>query len=317
MTINTSEWYARFASHEAAGHSAIYERLAMAVADSCDVIDRLDRLPEDKRQPNLLFACVRALGGPADGPGAFEQWVLEQWDPLAATMLKRRTQTNEPLRCATLLPFLAAIEGPVALIEVGASAGLCLYPDRWQYRYGDALVGDSTAPMLTCDVMGAFDVPARLPEVVWRAGLDLNPLNIDDPDDVAWLEALIWPEQTERRERLHQVITLAKREPARLVAGDLNDDLPALAAEAPHEASLVVFHSAVLTYVTPKERSRFVDQVTNLPGRWISNEGPGVLPDVAARIPAGKNDPRRRFLTAVDGVPVAWSGGHGQNIELI
>jgi len=101
------------------------------------------------------------------------------------------------------------------------------------------------------------------------------------------------------------------------VAGDLNDDLATLAAKAPSDATLVVFHSAVLTYITPEVRQRFVDQVTALPGHWISNEGPGVLPALTAQVPAGREDTQHRFLTALDGRPVAWSGGHGQSVELL
>ena len=38
----------------------------------------------------------------------------------------------------------------------------------------------------------------RLPELrlvsgVWRAGIDLNPLDVADPDDVHWLSCLVWP----------------------------------------------------------------------------------------------------------------------------
>ena len=50
-------------------------------------------------------------------------------------MLERRTQTNEPARCALMLPLLAALPQPLALLEVGASAGLCLLPDRYGYDY--------------------------------------------------------------------------------------------------------------------------------------------------------------------------------------
>lgn len=46
-----------------------------------------------------------------------------------------------------------------------------------------------------------------------------------------WLEVLIWPEQTERRRRLHDAITIAKSAPALLVPGDLNQDLATLAAK--------------------------------------------------------------------------------------
>ena len=49
-----------------------------------------------------------------------------------------------------------------------------------------------------------------------------------------------------------------------------------LATQAPEGVTLVVFHSAVLTYVTPEERQRFVRQVRNLPGHWISNEDHGL-----------------------------------------
>ena len=45
--------------------------------------------------------------------------------------------------------------------------------------------------------------------------------------------------------------------------------------------------------------------------RWISNEGRRVLPDVTgdAKVPSG------RFVTALDGVPVAWSHGHGHALD--
>ena len=317
MSIGTGEWYEGFAVCEAAGNSPTYERLAQGVAASAEIIERLDTLPEEKRQPNLLFASTRAMGGPVDSPDAFISWVLENWDALATTMRTRRTQTNEARRCATLLPFITSVEGPLALLEVGASAGLCLYPDRWQYRYADVRVGDPDAPLLTCDPVGAFTAPVRVPEVMWRAGLDLNPLDVTDTEDVRWLEALIWPEQVERRALLHEALAIAQDDPALLMAGDLNDDLTTLAAQAPSDATLVVFHSAVLTYVTPAQRRRFVDQVAALPGHWISNEGPGVLPAVTARIPDGRQYSQHRFLTALDGRPVAWSGGHGQSIELL
>ena len=317
MSTNTSEWYEAFAVREAAGHSPTYKRLANAVAASSEILARLDTLPEVKRQPNLLFASTRALGGPVDAPEPFSEWVLGNWDTLSTTMRTRLTQTNEARRSATLLPLLTSIEGPLALLEVGASAGLCLYPDRWRYRFDDTVIGEPDAPLLSCDPVGHFMAPAHLPQVIWRAGLDLNPLDVTDADDVRWLEALIWPEQIERREKLREAITIAQEDPALLVAGDLNDDLANLAEKAPRDATLVVFHSAVLTYVTPEERTRFVNQVMALPGHWISNEGAGVLPWVTEQVPAGREDTQHRFLTALDGKPVAWSGPHGQSIELL
>jgi len=63
--------------------------------------------------------------------------------------------------------------------------------------------------------------------------LDLNPLDVTDPADLAWLEALIWPEHAHRRARLRAAAVVAAAEPPRLVRGDLVEDLPALATQAP------------------------------------------------------------------------------------
>jgi hypothetical protein len=171
--------------------------------------------------------------------------------------------------------------------------------------------------VLDCAPVVDFAPPAGVPEVVWRAGVDLNPLDVTDDEDVRWLEALTWPEQHDRRERLRTAVEVAREEPATLVAGDLNEQLGPLAARAPAGATLVVFHSAVLAYVDPAGVDRFVRQVADLPGHWVSNEAPRVLPDVAATVPRGRENAGSRFLTALDGRAVAWAGPHGQSVELL
>ena len=117
--------------------------------------------------------------------------------------------------------------------------------------------------------------------MVWRAGIDLNPLDVRNPDDVAWLEALIWPEQDFRRERLRRAIAVAQADPPLLVAGDLNDQLLALAAQAPSDATLVVFHSAVMAYLDAEARDRFRATMARLAVErgchWLSNEGHTVI----------------------------------------
>ncbi|MBF9133545.1 DUF2332 domain-containing protein, partial [Plantactinospora sp. S1510] len=211
--------YADFAAREAHGVSPGYERLAHAVSRDDDILALLAALPPARRQPNLLFGVVRLLGGPIDDPTAFRGYTVANWPAIEAELRSRATQTNEAGRCAVLLPVLAALPQPLALIEVGASAGLCLYPDRYAYRYGGTSVG-SGEPVLECEATGMAP-PARVPEVVWRAGLDLNPLDVTDPADVAWLEALVWPEHTHRRARLRAAAAVAAADPPLLVRGDL------------------------------------------------------------------------------------------------
>ncbi|TDC57739.1 DUF2332 domain-containing protein [Micromonospora sp. KC207] len=316
--MDTARWYREFGKCEARGESPTYERLAHAVAGDRRLIALLDGLPEPKRQPNLLFGAVRHLGGPVDDPAAFRRWTAEHWAEVAATVRARRTQTNEAARCAVLLPLLARLPQPLALLEVGASAGLCLYPDAYRYRYRrcgapDYVVGPAGSPVeLACAVRGGGALPGRVPQVVWRAGLDLNPLDVTDADDLGWLTALVWPEQHERRARLAAAARIVRADPPLLRRGDLLTDLPALAAAAPPDATLVVFHSAVLAYVPADARARFVRTVTGLPGHWIANEAPGVLPGIAAAAPP---DDTTRFLLCLDGVPVAWAGPHGQALH--
>jgi hypothetical protein len=311
-------WYQRFADREARGQSAIYLEWALGVVKDDEVSKLIATLPTLKRQPNLIFACSRLLGAPEAEYSVWREWLIAHWDAVAAEALVRRTQTNEPRRCALMLPVLAGIPGPIALLEVGASAGLCLIPDRYSYSYGGHRVDPASGPspvLLECDVTGNPPLPTAMPDIVWRAGIDLNPLRLDDPAAVTWLETLIWPEQTQRRERIRAATQLLLQDPPRIIAGDAVDDLPALAAEAPSDATLVVQSSAAIVYLMPEARARWIDLVSAMDGHWIAHEGPGIVPTAAAEL-EGRTPPETgEFVLSVDGHAVAWTGGHGQRLD--
>ena len=134
LAARTAENYRAFAV-EARGRSPRYEELALAVAGDARLLEFLANLPTAKRQPNLLFAAARYLLGEPPDPAALRSLVSDRGGELAGVMLARRTQTNEPARCATLLPALALLPQPLAVVEVGASAGLTLLPDKYSYDY--------------------------------------------------------------------------------------------------------------------------------------------------------------------------------------
>ena len=305
--MSTAAMYAEFAVREARGVSPVYERLSLAASCNDDVLPLLDTLSPAERQPQLLFGVVRLLGGPVEDPAAFCNFLVTNWAAIKAQVHTRTVQTNEAGRCAALLPVLSALPQPLALLEVGASAGLCLYPDRYAYRYGEQTVGAGEL-VLDCATTGVA-VPGRVPEVVWRAGLDLNPLDVTDPADVAWLDALIWPEHAHRRARLRAAAVVAATEPPLLVRGDLVDDLPALAAQAPAGATLVVFHTSVMYQVPALRRDAFAEVVRALPGHWIANEAPDVLCHNGMPEPP---DGALYNVLALDGKPLAWTRSHGQ-----
>jgi hypothetical protein len=309
-------WYTTFATDEAHGRSEIYQRLALGIAGSEELLHFLLTLPRARRQPNLFLATVRHLRGVPESADRLVEIVREDHRRIRALMLSRTTQTNEPARCAVLLPLLAQLSQPLALLEVGASAGLCLLPDRYGYDYGGVKIAPAAAqaPIFRCRASGAVPLPGAVPRIVWRRGLDLNPIDLRSDEEVAWLETLVWPGQEERARGLQAAIDVARRETPEVVKGDLLSGLEGLMATAPGDATLVVFHTAVLTYVTPREsRDRFAESMMNSAAVWISNEAPGVFLSLAESAPPAPA--RGLFLLMRNGVPLAWTGPHGQSID--
>lgn len=310
-----SQAYANFAEQEAAARSPLYAEVCRGVAADTALLTKLAILPLEKQQPNLLLAAVKFHCGTAPDWPQFRERAETHWDSIVATITARRTQTNEPARCATLLPLLARLPQPLALLEVGASAGLCLLPDKYAYDYGGRRVSptndETNAPLFHCAVNDATPIPKSNIEIVWRAGLDLNPLDVSDDDDVRWLQALVWPGEGERGRLLEEALAVARRDPPRVVNGDLRRDLRALAAEAPKDATLVVFHTAVLAYVREAaDRNAFAETVKQLGAQWVSNESANLshVPDLTLRLWG-------RFLLSLNGIPQAYTEAHGTAID--
>ena len=312
-----AESYRRFASVEAAGRSWIYADIARRISRDERCLGFLATLPAEKRQPNLLFAAVQLCGGRITGWDRFRSVLAGRAEAVAAVMLARRTQTNIPARCALLMPVLAALPQPLALVEVGSSAGLCLYPDRYGYVYrgedGEHRIEPAPgAPTFHCTVGPGTPLPERPVEVVWRVGLDLHPLDVTDPDHVAWLDALVWPGEEHLGEQMHAAIAMARAEPARLVEGDLRTDLPALLAQAPPGATPVVFHTAVLAYLPdPADRARFAETVLASGATWLANEAPEVVPGLAPAEPLLPGE----LLLRRDGEPLAATDPHATSLR--
>lgn len=245
--------------------------------------------------PHRLAGYYPTLAGDAAGPmdadlyPAFAAFVDEHRDRLERLVATRATQTNEARRTVVTLPALGIVQresaAPLALLDVGASAGLTLLPDRYRFRIGDVPCGDPASPVvIECAVEGELrpPVPAGL-DVAWRIGLDLNPLDVRDPETRAWLRALVWPEHRDRLELLDAALAVARHDPPLVVRGDLVDDLAEVAAGAPTDAALAVSSTWVLAYLDPERRRAFVESLARLAGAaqrtvWlVAGEGESVL----------------------------------------
>jgi len=316
--------YRQFAGTECKGYSDLYYRLAISVSEDDEMAGFIADMPET--QPNLFLASIQLLTGPAGMPATGSElraFVKRRGSDVRAAMRARRTQTNEVGRCAVLLPALPP--GPLAPVEVGASAGLCLLFERYHYEFGSTRLGPvDSLVRLQCTTSGPVPLPPAVPRIVWRRGLDVRPIDVHDDDAVRWLLACVWPEHHERRRRLEGAIDTARADPPVIRAGDLVDDLPAVLAEAPDDIQLVVFHSAALSYVSRKRRQAFAGLLADASKRrdivWLANEAAGVVLELTAPAPSGSlrflvsrthfaNGQRRSELLALahpHGAELAW-----------
>lgn len=300
--------------------SPCYQAWASDIADDPEVLRLLSDLPPLKQQANLVFAAARRHGlhpGPYDDLRAL--LLGPEWPAVRETILARRTQTNEVARLAALTPALGMLgDGPLALVELGASAGLCLYPDRYDYRWdGAGELRGSGGPTLRLPVSGPVPVPAAHPRITARVGIDLNPLDVTDEDDMGWLLTLIWPGHDERRDRLAAAMEVTRAEPPRLLAGDMLDRLDeAIEIAAASGGTPVVHHSAAAAYLDEHDRVELENRMRTLvaAGRchWISLEGPRVIPSLAVAAPSPHE--ADHFCLAVDGRAVGWFQGHGATL---
>jgi Uncharacterized protein conserved in bacteria (DUF2332) len=153
------------------GRSQLYEDLGRAVAGDQPILAFLSKLPRAKQQPNLFFAAVRYVCGTPSGWKGFRDLFSDHRDQIQKVMLERRTQTNEPARCATVLPLFTLLPQPLALLELGASAGLCLIPDRYAYEYNHTVrippssEGRTAPPTFSCETNAETPLPRQNVEV--------------------------------------------------------------------------------------------------------------------------------------------------------
>ncbi len=281
-----SRRFACFAAELSKHHSLLYSRLAEGISDDPELLGLVSHAASGP-EPNLFLSAAHflLLGG-AEHPVAefypslssnprsgdpcadFRSFCLDHAEEIRETISTRRVQTNEVRRCALLLPAFELVaersEKPLALVEVGASAGLNLLFDRYAYDYGEGRrIGDPDSPVrISCQPHGDKEIPLPMqsPEVVSRVGLDLNPLDVRDPESARWLQALIWPEEyTHRAPLLERAIEVARSEPPALLRGDALESLPEVLEEISDGASVCVFHTFTVNQFSEESRTRFAD----------------------------------------------------------
>jgi len=250
--------------------------LTIRIPELMRVIQRIDNRPP----PNVYLAAIHFLlmegrsphlAGyyqslvdeplPVEGvDDAFTEFVLANEEAIVHLANSRYTQTNECRRCVALLPgVMTSPFDRFHLVEIGTSAGLNLALDHYRYDFDGLGWGPDSLVRLSAGVPG--DQPRlRNIEIGRRVGIDINVIDRNDPDDRRWLDALIWPEHEERRERLRGALALTSGMETQFVEGSVLDELGQILDDLPASDPVVVMNSFVLIQLDLAQR-REVEQI--------------------------------------------------------
>ena len=94
-------------------------------------------------------------------------------------------------------------------------------------------------------------IPSSIP-IASRDGIDLDPVDLANPDQLLWLRALIWPEHLECHQQLIDAAEEFEHSDIRMHAGDSSRVLPALIETIPLDHAMVVY-STIALYQFPRE----------------------------------------------------------------
>jgi hypothetical protein len=207
----------------------------------------------------------------------------------------RNVQTNETSRAVAWL-WPAALAGasggarPIALADVGASAGLNLVADD--------------LPSIWTDDDGAPLEVARRVRTVARLGLDDAPLDAAREEDARWLRACVWPGEAEREERLLLAIEVFR---AARIRPDAPVLLPIRATNVPARldvlsaaesgALVIAYQTVVRDYLAPEERDEYVRGMR----AWLATHPPGHAMWIELEGLEGAGDPPAAIVAHVRG----------------
>lgn len=334
------------ADSDFAGYSPLYEQLARSLAADPETLAFVcDHVGTDARwgRVGVLFLASLhdvALANPdsrlaslyrgditGDPHAGAVELLAAHADQVADNLRTRSVQTNEVTRSAVLLPALvsAGLGGQqVALVEMGASAGLNLFADRYRlsYRRSGAEVAcagttDSTV-QVQCELVGTVDPPVDPPAVVVaRTGVDLSPLDVTDPADRRWLRACVWPGSPARHNLLDAAMGLVSLQPPVLQRGNAVDALADMVEAIEPGVVAVVVSSWTMAYIPSVGRNRLLEQIGSVAPRGdvvlVTIEEPRFTPWIDPAF--GQLDARVAGASiGVAGTPTAvsvstWSGG--------
>jgi hypothetical protein len=249
---------------------------------------------------------------------AFRECALRQRDRLAEVVARRNVNKTVLRRCACLRPLLIEaarwLEAErVHLIDIGCSAGLNLLLDRWGVVYEPGhQAGPLDAPVtVRTELRGAVPPLDGMPEIVERIGLDLDRIDMADPDDRTWILANLFPDDTDFDVTLRAAEELL-RSPPKFVIGDAAVTLPGAMRELEDSLPIVLMESILGYHFNTRQRLellRGANEAAN--GRRVARICMNASPTGDAQLAIAVGDVRQLVLVGAadrDGKWMAWNG---------
>lgn len=175
---------------------------------------------------------------------------------------------------AGLLAITARTGQPLALFELGASAGLNLVLDRYAYRLGGRAAGTAGSALILAPAWEGPHPTGAEPVIVQRRGIDLDPLDPTSPDDRERLTAYIWADQAERIARVETALALAAVDPPIVEPGDAAAWIERQIGPDPMPGTTrVVLHSIAFQYFAPEAAARITAHLEKA-GRAATADSP-------------------------------------------
>jgi hypothetical protein len=337
-----SEKFEDFAEKECKGNSPLYYQLSKQIACDEELLNMCSSVREGQPVPNSFLAAVHfyilkdkkaALAGyypsvtgkktdsiPFD---IFKAFVHEHQQGIIDLLQDRIVQTNVITRCNYLLPIFSNIlsltKKPSTIIDIGASAGLNLNFDRYEYYYNDKKVYGESRVKLHCLIKeGKLPVikPFKIP--VQKIGIDQHLIDLTNADDLMWLQALIWPDQTERFSMLQEALNEPGLSEIKLIKGSTIADYRKIIDAVNPDETLILYATHVLYQFSDKlllEFYEFMDSIgQNRDFHFLSVEATAAVQlkygvnNTAVVLTTYKNNLKQETL-------VAETNGHGNWIR--
>ncbi|MFC5464174.1 DUF2332 domain-containing protein [Lederbergia graminis] len=294
MTNNEvlSNTFLIFAEKECKGSSALYEFLSIQISKDDELLVICSNAAAGQPVPNLLFGAVHYLllkgkehplkefyPSIVDNPRSskdsfkfFKDFCITYRNDIVQILKTRLVQTNEVRRCSYLYPVFCTVyektKKPLALIEIGTSAGLQLLWDQYSYSYGtNEIYGNRDSRLhLTSEIKGDNAPILHLtpPQVSTRIGIDLNTINLQNEDDKLWLTSLIWPEHKERISMFEEAASYVSEVPLKLMEGDGVTLLPNIINNISIDSVICIFHTHVANQMSLEIKKQLLQTVEEI-----------------------------------------------------